>query len=229
MKFTLTARDTKILSDLGSFGFLSSHQIHRRIFTSTDKRSMLRRLRTLVDQKILARFLSSKGSEVIWALHSAYAKKMGMEFTIKTINRYCLNHDLAVNDLRIDLEESGIGSNWKSGHYLRFKASQGTALSERLEDTIPDWLVTLNLKGVATVCAIELELNFKGKAKMESIFDLYAKKSKLGVLWYVVPTVDLKNKIQHAARFYLKWIGVSKFKVSLVSEIKQDIIAYSSA
>ncbi len=224
MKFSLNVRDIKLVAELSSFGFLSSSQIYRRIFKSTDKRSMLRRLRELARQKVLSRFLSSKGSEVIWAIHPAHAKRSGIDFFAKNINRYCLDHDLAVNDLRMDLEDAGIGSNWRSGHYLRFKASQGTTPIERLEDTIPDWLVTLNIKGVPIVCALEVELNYKGRSKMERIFDLYAKKKSLGVLWYVVPTIDLKNKIQLAGKNFSIWNGVAKLKVSLISEIKDDIL-----
>lgn len=78
-----------------------------------------------------------------------------------------------VNDVRLEVERLGLGSNWKSSHYFRFVASLHKKNLDRLPDTIPDWFVTLNLNGYAVKCALEVELHYKGKHE-EFIRDLSA-------------------------------------------------------
>jgi hypothetical protein len=84
-----------------SFGFLSSEQIKKLVFPTVDKRTMLRRLRVLKKKKVLNRFESSKGGTVLWSLTGRQSSLMGSDFVMRNINRSALEHDLMVNDLRI--------------------------------------------------------------------------------------------------------------------------------
>jgi hypothetical protein len=138
---------------------------------------------------------------------------------VKNINRSTLDHDLLVNDLRVQFELKGLGSSWRSSHYLRFKASIGKKPNERLPETIPDWLVTLNGK----VFAIEVELNFKGIKRMERVLFLYAEKKSIQHLWYFVPSEQMRVQLTKLAQRYAITRGKSWVKVSLLSEIDRAV------
>ena len=199
------------------------------MFVGIDKKTMLRRLRLLQKRKVLNRFVSFKGGEIIWAIHTEFARSIALDFVIKSINRQNLHHDLVVNDVRLLAEKLGIGSNWKSSHYFRFVASLDKKNLDRFPDTIPDWFVTFNLGGYVVNCALEVELHYKGKHKMERVLGLYAHKKSIGVLWYLVPNQSMKNKLVELGVTYQKMRGRGSFKVSLIDEFIQDLSAHSSA
>lgn len=215
----VNVRDDKLCKYLLSFGFLSSEQIYKLLFRGVNKRTMLRRLRILKKKKVIDRFVSSKGGMILWTLTSRQVSKMGSDFVMKNINRSTLNHDLLVNDLRLQFELKGLGSSWRSSHYLRFKASAGRKPQERLPETIPDWLVTL--KG--RVFAIEVELNFKGIKRMERVLSLYADKKSIQHLWYFAPSVEMRDKLLRLAQRYEIIRGKNWVKVSLISEIDRAV------
>lgn len=215
----VNVRDEKLCQYLLSFGFLSSEQIHKLLFQDVNKRTMLRRLRILKKKKVVDRFVSSKGGMVLWTLTSKQVSRMGSDFVMKNINRSTLEHDLSVNDLRIQFELKNLGSSWRSSHYLRFKASAGRRPQDRLPETIPDWLVTL--KG--RVFAIEVELNFKGIKRMERVLSLYADKKSIQHLWYFVPSIEMREKLLRLAQRYSITRGKSWVKVSLLSEIDRVV------
>lgn len=215
----VNVRDEKLCQYLLSFGFLSSEQIHKLLFKDVNKRTMLRRLRILKKKKVIDRFVSSKGGMILWTLTSKQVCKMGSDFVMKNINRSTLDHDLLVNDLRVQFELKGLGSSWRSSHYLRFKASIGKKPNERLSETIPDWLVTLNGK----VFAMEVELNFKGIKRMERVLSLYAVKKSIQHLWYFVPSEQMRIQLTKLAQKYVITRGKSWVKVSLLSEIDRAV------
>jgi len=210
----LNNRDKSLVKLLSSFGFLTSEQIKKILFQEVDKRTMLRRLRKLKRNKILNRFESAKGGTVLWSLTPSAVSKINDGFVIKKINRNTLAHDLLVNDVRLKLEQKCIGKGWTSSHF-RFKMSESRKPEERREDTIPDWLVTIDGKMVA----LEVELNFKSKTRMRDIFRLYQNKKSISYLWYFVPSENIRRKILNCAEPYLKYRGRDWVKVSLLSEL----------
>jgi len=215
----VNVRDEKLCQYILSFGFLSSEQIHKLLFMDVNKRTMLRRLRILKKKKVIDRFVSSKGGMVLWTLTSKQVSRMGSDFVMKNINRSTLAHDLLVNDLRIQFELKNLGSSWRSSHYLRFKASAGRRPQERLPETMPDWLVTLQ----GRVFAIEVELNFKGIKRMERVLSLYAEKKSIQHLWYFVPSEQMRTQLIKLAQRYALTRGKSWVKVSLLSEINHAV------
>ena len=212
----LNNRDKSLVKLLSSFGFLTSEQIKKILFQEVDKRTMLRRLRKLKKKKILNRFESAKGGTVLWSLTPSAVSQINDGFVIKKINRNTLAHDLLVNDVRLKLEQRSIGKGWTSSHYFRFKMSESRKPEERREDTIPDWLVTIDGKMVA----LEVELNFKSKTRMRDIFRLYQNKKSISNLWYFVPSESIRKKILNCAEPYLKYRGRDWVKVSLLSELE---------
>jgi hypothetical protein len=213
----INSRDQSLVKLLSSYGFLTSEQIKKILFQEVDKRTMLRRLRKLKKKKILNRFESAKGGAVLWALAPSQVAQIDDGFVIKNINRNTLAHDLLVNDVRFKLEQKNIGKSWTSSHYFRFKMSEEKKLEDRLKDTIPDWLVTIEGK----MFALEVELNFKSKARMRDIFSLYQNKKSISHLWYFVPSEKIRQKILKCAEPYLTYRGRGWVKVTLLSELDQ--------
>ncbi len=209
------SRDEKLCQYLLSYGFLSSEQIKKLLFPETNKRTMLRRLRILNKKKILIRFESSKGGTVLWTLSRPQVLQMGSEFVMKSINRSTLAHDLLVNDLRIQFNQKGVGSSWKSGHYFRFKASLGKSPEDRLPDTIPDWIVTIKNK----IYALEVELNLKSTSRIQRVLNLYGCKESIAHLWYFVPNEKMRQRLLKIAQPYERYRGKDWFKVSLLKNV----------
>ncbi len=221
----LNSRDEKLCQYLLSYGFLSSEQIKKLLFPETNKRTMLRRLRILNKKKILIRFESSKGGTILWTLSRMKVQQMGSEFVMKSINRSTLAHDLLVNDLRIQFDQKGVGSSWKSGHYFRFKASVGRSPEERLPDTIPDWIVTIKNK----VCALEVELNLKSTSRIQRVLNLYSRKESFAHLWYFVPNEKMRQRLLKIAAPYERYRGKDWFKVSLLKNVDAHLEVLTGA
>jgi hypothetical protein len=214
----LNSRDQSLVKLLSSYGFLTSEQIRKLLFPSVDKRTMLRRLRKLKKKKILNRFESARGGTVLWALMPSVVSQMENGFVVRNINRNTLTHDLLVNDVRYKLEQKNVGKSWTSGHYFRFRMSEDKKPKDRIEDTIPDWLVTIDGK----MFALEVELNFKSKARMSDIFRVYQSKKSIAHLWYFVPSESIRQKILKCAQPYLSSRGRDWVKVTLLSELDQS-------
>ena len=213
------SRDEELCQYLLSYGFLSSEQVKKLLFPETNKRTMLRRLRILNKKKILVRFESSKGGTVLWTLSRTHVLSMGSEFVMKSVNRNTLIHDLLVNDLRIQFDQKGVGSSWKSGHYFRFKASLGKNPEERLPDTIPDWIVTIKNK----IYALEVELNLKSTARIQRVLNLYSRKESIAHLWYFVPNEKMRQRLLKIALPYERYRGKDWFKVSLLKNVETSL------
>jgi hypothetical protein len=88
---------------------------------------------------------------------------------------------------------------------------------DRTVDAIPDWLVTIDGK----IVALEVELNFKSKARMRDIFRVYQNKKSITQLWYLVPSESIRQKILKCAESYLAYRGRSWVKVTLLSDLDQ--------
>src|SRR5690606_25056367 len=154
-------------------------------------------------RKILNRFEVSTGGQVLWYLTPGQVEKMGSTFVMKNISKNALTHDLLVNDVRLHFEQLGIGSVWRSGHYLRHKFSANKKLEDRSTDTIPDWLVTINNR----VCALEVELHLKSKDRMLRVFREYTNNKAVSVLWYFVPTETLRKRLLKRVAPFIQYRG----------------------
>lgn len=215
----LSSRDKELCESLLSYGFLSSEQIKKLLFPSTDKRTMLRRLRKLHQGKILNRLEVSKGGQVLWYLTASQVEQMKSTFVMKGINRNALTHDLRVNDLRIEFHQKNVGSTWKSGHYFRHLANLKKKPEDRSSDTIPDWVVTIGNR----VYALEVELNFKSKDRLWKVFRTYVNNKHLSTLWYIVPTETMRRKLLRYVAPFLSYRDKNWFKVSLFSELDREL------
>ncbi|MEC7277972.1 MAG: hypothetical protein VXV96_16750 [Bdellovibrionota bacterium] len=120
---------------------------------------------------------------------------MAKDINIKGVNRNSLIHDLRANELRILLEKLKLGKGFISGFYLRSKMSSGISPCSREKDTIPDWICAIKTRAGVKNVALECELNYKGKRRMEYVFDSYESKKSIHFVWYVVSKLSFRKKI----------------------------------
>lgn len=191
----LQPRDYEIFKTIDSYGFLSTSQVHRLIFGGISRRTVLRRLQALWKKNFLKSHFGLPNGEKIWCLLSDTAKMIGSEFSLKSLNKNTLVHDIRLNDIRIDLEAKGLAKHWSNGHLLTQKAYEGVSPRERYNTVIPDGIMLLNLNSGAASSAIELELILKAKNRYKKIFSDYSKKTQIQILWYVVPTKKMGAKL----------------------------------
>jgi hypothetical protein len=194
LKLRLTGRDLGFLEGLNSYFLLTTKQIRRLYFKETDIRTVLRRLRKLHRADYIRRFKGGETAECIWTLCKKSEHILAQEIKLKGLNRNTLAHDLKVNDLRLHLNDLDIGQNFISGYKLRHKVSLKNPY-DRARDTIPDWIFSLRIKNKIRIIALECEISYKGKRRMQDVFERYYHKKEIDYFWYIVPTESFKRKI----------------------------------
>lgn len=218
MSLRITGRDLKLFVALDEFGILSTGQIASEVFYSKDRPHVLRRLRKLRKRNLLRTFFGLPNGELVWALTEKGARGIGSSLSIATINRNSLEHDLLCADVKIKLDQMGVGSNWISSH-----AIQRMKKNDIDSDRIPDWIFKLNLKGKTLTAALEVELRLKGKRRLESILYSYARKNDIRFVWYLVPTESFGKKILEAMPLVSHDKGEHWLGYSLIDSILNDL------
>ena len=112
---------------------------------------------------------------------------------MKFINKSCLQHDVAVSGIRIQLERLKIAKSWTTEHVLRKQRISSYSRNESYRDyqtrvsLIPDAIFTTNdNEGGMKAIALELELCLKAKHRYKKIFSKYKEKKNISFVWYVV-------------------------------------------
>ncbi len=222
-KIRVMARDLSLLSGLNDFYLLSTRQIQELYFNSINIKTVLRRLRLLKTHGYLRRFKTGVNGECIWSLGKNAEDIMAQEIKIKGINRNSLVHDLKANDLRINLESKKLGNNFTSGYLLRHKASSNKSPYDRTPETIPDWIFSMKTKNGIRIIALECELTYKGKRRMNDVFERYHNKKSINHLWYVVPTESFKVKLLNIFKNFPYKKSDSYLWVSTFSELEKSL------
>ncbi len=190
MRVVITERDKNILEAILTFGMLSTRQIQSKFFKDVSIKTVQRRLRILGSGNWI-RSTYGVGAENVWTLKEKGSRVLGEDYCLK-INRNCLYHDLMCNDIRLTLEFMGVDGEWLSSHHLRYLASKEKNPYHRHTDSLPDWLFCMHDKTVA----MEIELNLKGKRRMQETVEKYAyKRDDVHNIIYFVPTKRLGEKI----------------------------------
>jgi len=219
----LSNRDLKLFEYLHQYGILSTQQVRSMVFENIDKRTVLRRLRKLWKKRYLHRVTGPNGVYV-WYLPKLGAKAIGCEPVMKGVNRNTIEHDLLVTDSRDWIEGFLATQHWTSSHSLRQKSNNETALEDRATDTIPDWLFIGKLKNKGPkMIALEVEIHFKGRKRMDRIFEIYAYKDSIDYLWYLVPNKKIGQSLLQEfkkcnVRDNQKWLWFS-----VIEDLKTDI------
>lgn len=209
MKVILTGRDQKFLETLSDYSLLSTGQIRELIFKNIHKSAAHRRLRKLRKKRIIERIARTDFGEWVWTL----GEKGRAHFGVKKlkINRNSLTHDLLCNDVRIKLEELKIARHFKSSFNLREKVSEKTNPRDRTLDQIPDWICMMGFNSGKRLTSIEVELNYKGKRRMDKVFDTYWRKKEIEKIVYFVSTLSMGKKMLELVKEYKSLKGETWF------------------
>lgn len=196
----ITKRDVHLLQTLDAYSLLSTPQVNALNFPGIDFRTMLRRLRKLERAKLLQRTKDYRGGVSVWYLTGTGARRIGREPCIRTLNKNVLEHDLRVNDLRINLAPLRMVNSWKSAHQIKHERGVEVHPLSSMLDTIPDWLCRINSWNGQRNVAMEVELSYKGPSRMENVFYAYLRKSRLHHVWYFVATETMGETFTHIVR-----------------------------
>lgn len=187
MKVQITERDQALFESLLSFGMLSTQQIRKLHFSRIDRKTALRRLSILRKGKWIKTIAHAERGEFVWVLTEKAVKQLGSDFLLSGVNRNMLNHDLALNNVRLAFEQYGMGEGWRSGHYLKHLWAKKWRGTLGVSENIPDWVCSLKAKNGFRTVAIEVELHLKSRTRRLGVLQSYEKKEAIQTIWYIFP------------------------------------------
>lgn len=189
-----TARDQKLIELLGRYELFSTRQILKTSFPEIDKRTALRRLRKLENEKWIRRAPGLPGGESVWALGPVGAHRLRLETYLDKINRNTVEHDVVLNDIRMEFERLGIAKEWITEQSMRRKQDKrhGSVIGNEIN---PDAIFVVDVASTPKAVALELELHGKNAARYRKIFRSYGNLRKIWSIWYAVPDQKLGDRI----------------------------------
>lgn len=194
MKTIITDRDHRVLRTLSSYELLTTKLVAELVFPNVDKRTVLRRLRKLAHEKLIRKIHGLKKGQVIWALTSLGAQRIGEDGFPDAINRNSLEHDMTLAEIRIHLEKSELATSWMSEQKLRRLAGKRNSRNENI--LIPDAIFATKTPQGFEPVALELELSGKNGRRYQKIFSRYRYQEKFYSVWYIVPNKSLGQRIE---------------------------------
>jgi hypothetical protein len=220
MKFT--KRDHRLLKLLCSYGFLSTGQIEKHVFSAIATTTVLRRLRLLEKAQLLRRVIGLESHELLWMVTFKGAKVVRLEAPKSKWNKNMLEHDHKLVGLRIALEVSGVAHSWTPEHEIRSFIFKKNGLKGMKDRIVPDAFMAIVSNGFKHSVAIELELTLKNKIKLRKTLSRYMEKGKLHAIWYIAPKKSILDSV------WRQWLAVGgsqsgiKFYASILSEVMEN-------
>lgn len=218
----LTKRDVRLLKLLSAYGMLSTNQIEKNVFGSIATTTVLRRLRMLEKARLLKRVVGLESHELLWMLTSEGGRTAKVIVPKTKWSKNMLEHDHKLIALRIALELSGIAHSWTPEHEIRSFIFQKHGLKGMKDRIVPDAFMAIEVDGLKTSVAIELELTLKNKTKLQKTLKRYIEKGRFHAIWYVAPRKSILDSV------WRQWLAVGgqrssmKFYASLLPEVMQD-------
>lgn len=126
----LQPRDNELLVSLKKFGVLSTPQILKLHFSNVAKTIALRRLRMLEASHFIRRAVSLDDGTNTWTVDYKGKTEMGLEERLQFSNRNTIKHDVLVNDIRMKLEQLGLGLTWTNGGATMARTRRRRATTE---------------------------------------------------------------------------------------------------
>jgi len=195
----LQLRDNELLVSLKKFGVLSTPQILKLHFSSVAKTTALRRLRTLEASHFIRRAVPLDDGTNTWTIDYKGKTEMSLEERLQFSNRNTIKHDVLANDIRMKLEQLGLGLNWIPEYQLKADAFRNYKYKHAKDRLIPDGLMTEPMRGESTRIAIEVELTSKSNARYKRIFNEYKDQPHYQCIWYFVSNSQDLKKIYECA------------------------------
>jgi len=222
----ITHRDRVLLSHISEYGMLTTKQINKKIFGGIANTTVLRRLRSLEEAKLIKRLIGLESQETLWIiLEKALNEMEGGNFYKRYWNKNLLEHDFKLLSLRLLLEGEGIAKSWEPEHKIRFLIFQKYNEVEAKKKIIPDGLMITETQFKRVSVAIELELTLKNKERIKEVLNRYKDKKDLDVLWYVCGSKMVANGIINAWNS-IKLGSTLRLKVSLLNDVLNNPTAH---
>jgi hypothetical protein len=194
MAMLATERDQKLIKLLGDYELFSTRQILETIFPQIEKRTALRRLRKLEKEKWIRRAPGLPAGEAVWALGPVGAHKLKLDSYLEKINRNTVEHDVALNDIRMEFERMGLATDWITEQAMRRKQDKRHGLPIG-HDINSDAIFVVDVANEPKAVALEVELHGKNSARYRKIFRTYADFRKIWAIWYGVTDQKLGAKV----------------------------------
>ncbi len=200
-------RDKELLQLLHCYGLLESRHIHAKCFRGISPTTMYRRLRKLEKDDYICRASGLKDGLAAYYLGKAGASEIKVDVFARYTNRNAYEHELAITDFRMVMEELGLCQEFVSERQVRknLQWSRSRGLNDQV---IPDGVLIEYVNDIPTAIALEMELNLKSMRRYKRVLEEYRFMRTTGFLWYVVRDDAIKNAVFRA------WQNVQKFDFS---------------
>lgn len=218
----LTLRDQRILTEIQSYGLLTTRMIAARHFKDTAMTTVLRRLRLLEHDGLIQRISGLEGGQLAWSLTQKSALRFNSVPSKIHFPRFVLDHDIKLVELRLQLEGVNLVHSWRPEHEIRAKVASRYGVRGISHRTIPDGLMGIENKGFKQTVAIELELSAKNQKRYRSIFWDYSRKKNLWGVWYVVGRKSIATQILTAAKSANYFRGEPYLFWSILDDVLKD-------
>ncbi len=168
---------------------------------------MYRRLRKLEKDDYICRASGLKDGLAAYYLGKAGATEIKLDVIARYTNRNAYEHELAITDFRMAMEEIGLCQDFVSERQVRknLQWSRSRGLSDQV---IPDGVLIEEINGKPSAVALEMELNLKSMRRYKRVLEEYRFMRTTGFVWYVVSEDVIKNAVFRA------WQDVQKFDFS---------------
>ncbi len=216
----MTKRDIYFLETLGNYELMTTSQVTRRVFSDIDKKTVLRRLRKLEQEKLIKRTHGLASGELVWSLSHYGAHRIGRDSFLENINRNCLEHDTTLTELRLRLESSGIVTSWRTEQSMRRQMPKSQ--DRFAPDLCPDAIVAVRTPSGFEGVGLELELSGKNASRYAKVFSAYGWRRKYFAIWYVVETESLGRMLERAWTKANSHIVRPQFGWILLKEVIED-------
>lgn len=223
----LTDRDSSILLEIQNYGLLPTRTIARRHFGGVALTTVLRRLRLLEKAQYIKRIQGLKNGGHAWCLTKEAAEDLNGNPAKTNFPPFAIEHDIALMDLRMRLEECGISRAWRPEHLIRSKMARALTMDGLNDAVVPDGLIGVEIGGLQRAVAVEVELTAKSQARYRDILEKYSDKPNLWGIWYVVGRPTIGKQLMRAARDGPPYYGGERQPYllwSLLDEVLQDPI-----
>lgn len=197
----LKKRDVFLLQTLGAYELLCTRQLLALVFPNIRKTTALRRLRKLESERLIKRTNGLKGGEFIWSLTVNGANHIHRDSFLEKINRNSLEHDVLLNDIRIEFERIKLVTSWHTEQAIRREAAKNN--SDYRNELNPDAIISVRTPKGNQAIAIELELFVKNSSRYKKTFCEYSYIKNIWAVWYVVPNVTLGKRLMKEWQKYV--------------------------
>ncbi len=168
---------------------------------------MYRRLRKLEKADFICRASGLKDGLAAYYLGKTGATEIKVDSLARYTNRNSYEHELAITDFRMAMEELGLCQDFLSERQVR-KNLQWSRSSGLSDQVIPDGVLIEEVDGKPTAVALEMELNLKSMRRYKRVLEEYRFMRTTGYVWYIVREDSIKNAVFRA------WQDVQKLDFS---------------